>query len=275
MPDLSNLLAAISAHATGAPARWSMPTAVSRREAGLLLAVLALLLLACLAPAVAQFQNYHAFADQRAWGGLPHAADVLSNLPFALLGMWGGALCWRATGRLPVAQWCMALLFFAGLVVTAVCSSLYHLAPDDTRLLLDRGGMVLPFAGLLGLAACRQISARAGQGLAGTVLLLGWASIGYWQASANVLPWGVLQFGGMALLLVMARLDAVQPGGLDIRWGLLLGLYAVAKALELLDAPIYQWSAHAVSGHSLKHVVAACAALPVMAALRRAPTPTV
>src|SRR3989442_2084312 len=42
-----------------------------------------LLLAAWLGPAVPQPQDFHAFADQRAWGALPHALDVLSNLGFA------------------------------------------------------------------------------------------------------------------------------------------------------------------------------------------------
>ena len=46
---------------------------------------------------IPQWASYHQFADQRAWLGLPNAADVLSNLPFALVGLgW----LW-ATRRLP------------------------------------------------------------------------------------------------------------------------------------------------------------------------------
>ncbi len=37
---------------------------------------------------IPQWASYHQFADQRGWHGLPHAADVLSNLPFALIGLW-------------------------------------------------------------------------------------------------------------------------------------------------------------------------------------------
>ena len=40
---------------------------------------------------------YHAFADQRGWLGIPHAADVLSNLFFALIGAWALGKARRAT----------------------------------------------------------------------------------------------------------------------------------------------------------------------------------
>jgi hypothetical protein len=43
---------------------------------------------------IAQFANYHAFADQRMLLGIPHGADVLSNLGFAVVGLWGLSLWW-------------------------------------------------------------------------------------------------------------------------------------------------------------------------------------
>jgi hypothetical protein len=43
-----------------------------------------------------------------------------------------------------------------------------------------------------------------------------------------------------------------------------IAFYAVAKLLELGDHAVYAWSHGLVSGHSLKHVVAAMAAIPVL-----------
>jgi hypothetical protein len=55
---------------------------------------------ALLGPSVAQPSHYHEFADQRSWGWLPHAMDVISNLPFALWGMVGlWALLWAVRAR--------------------------------------------------------------------------------------------------------------------------------------------------------------------------------
>jgi hypothetical protein len=116
-------------------------------ETGLLVALLLAIATACFGPSVSQFEHYHAFADQRHLLGLPCALDVLSNLPFAL--------------------------FFAGLVLTALCSAWYHLRPDDAGLAIDRLGMVSAFAGLLGLAAADRISARAGLWTAAATCCLG------------------------------------------------------------------------------------------------------
>jgi hypothetical protein len=239
------------------------------RERALLLAVLLLALVAVGGPALMQPAHYHDFADQRAWGALPHAMDVLSNLPFALWGLAGAGVLVQALRRQLVDRttaW-LAALFFGGLVVTTAVSAMYHLQPDNAGLLWDRGGMVLAFAGLLGLAARQGVSARAGVALAAAVMLLGPVSVQVWAMSGNLLPWGVLQFGGMGLIVGLAWLrpqaaGARQAQRLPIRWSLLIALYALAKVLELGDHQVFEWTGQLISGHSLKHIVASCAAWP-------------
>ena len=74
------------------------------------------------------------------------------------------------------------------------------------------------------------------------------------------------QFGGGALLLVMTLL-LPRAGAPRIRWGLVIVAYAAAKAFELLDADVFALTGQVVSGHTLKHLFAALAAVPVIAAL--------
>ena len=62
---------------------------LTRPETGLLLGAAVLLALAVLGPAVPASEHQHGFADQRMLWGLPCALDVLTNLPFALAGLWG------------------------------------------------------------------------------------------------------------------------------------------------------------------------------------------
>jgi hypothetical protein len=253
------------------PLPWrARPAALAwRRECALAGAFLLLLAVALLGPSVAQPANYHDFADQRSWGWLPHAMDVLSNLPFALWGMVGiWALLRAVRGQaVSAAAATMAGLFFGGLWVTTAVSAAYHLQPGDAGLVWDRGGMVLAFAGLLGLAAMRAVSTRAGMVLATAVIVLGPLSVYAWSLNGNVLPWAVLQGGGMALILGFACLRPAQARELPVRWALLIAIYALAKLLELGDHAVYEWTGHLVSGHSLKHMVAACAAWPVVSAL--------
>lgn len=243
-----------------------MTPPITRAEAGLLFAVLALSLLAAFAPPLAQAPHFHDFADQRSWLGLPCALDVLSNLPFALFGLLG----LRVLGRVPqldATQHRLAALFFGGLLVTALGSAVYHWAPDDAGLVVDRLGMTVAFAGLLGLGVATHVSGRAAGWFAAAVLLGGPLSVGVWAASGNLLPWALLQGGGMVLLLVLAVLKPL-PGALAVRWGAVIAIYAVAKALEQYDVSVFAATGQLVSGHSLKHLVAAFAAWPVISALR-------
>jgi hypothetical protein len=50
---------------------------------------------------ILQFADYHAFADQRALLGVPHAWDVLSNAGFAVAGLWGLTVQRRTSRRHP------------------------------------------------------------------------------------------------------------------------------------------------------------------------------
>lgn len=156
--------------------------------------------------------------------------DVLSNLLFARWGVVGLAglaalqVADAAAGGLKnvaqraVTQQGLAEVFFGGLVLTAGASSWQHLRPDDAGLLIDRLGMVVAFAGLIGPAAADRVSARAGWLLGAVVMVLGPVSVAVWVTSGNVGPWLVLQLGGMALLLGLAWVPPLA-GAWAVRWG--------------------------------------------------------
>jgi hypothetical protein len=70
------------------------------------LAAITLLLLLFLPP-IPQPQDYHQFADQRTLLGVPNFWNVVSNLPFVLVGAWG---LYRVRGSLS------ASVFFLGVL---------------------------------------------------------------------------------------------------------------------------------------------------------------
>ncbi|WP_035198518.1 hypothetical protein [Acidovorax radicis] len=247
------------------PTRRHKP--VTRAEAGLLLGVIALLALAVFGPVLPASVHQHGFADQRALWGIPCAMDVLSNLPLAIAGVWGlRALRRLAAGALDHTSHAMVTLFFVGLVCTAMGSGVYHWQPQDAGLLWDRLGMVLPFAGLLGLAATSRVSQRAGWATAGAMLLAGPLAVLWWSHAGNLMPWAVVQLGGMLVVLALACWPR-RDGALAVHLGAVIGLYAVAKLFEAADHAVFDATAQWVSGHSIKHVFAASAAWPVLLAL--------
>jgi hypothetical protein len=70
----------------------------------------------------------------------------------------------------------------------------------------------------------------------------------------------------MLLLLVLAFLKPAADG-MAISWGAVILIYALAKVLEQTDELLFHLTGQLISGHSLKHVVAALAAWPVISKL--------
>ncbi len=240
-------------------------TSVSTRtkERVLLCVVLAAILSAGLLPPLTQDQAYHAFADTRSFLGIPRAADVLSNVGFLVGGMWG--LWLSATRRLRYFSPTMgtaACVFFTGMVCTAVGSAVYHANPQDYGLAIDRYGMVVAFAGMLGMCATQRVTDRAGGVLLGSTFAIGVASVAAWQVTGSLTSYALMQFGGIALVLGMS---AATPRGAGPLWSWMLVSYAAAKLAEHWDTEIFEMTAQMVSGHTLKHLLAA---VPAWATIR-------
>lgn len=159
-------------------------------------------------------------------------------------------------------------VFFAGLVLTALGSAWYHWSPDPAGLVWDRLGMGVAFAGALALAVAERASPRAAVLALSVVLPMALTSAVLPLAPGSVLPWAVVQFGGMALFVWLA-LQPATSSALGVRLGLLIALYALAKLLEIGDEAVFHGTGGLVSGHSLKHVAAALTAWPVVQAMRQ------
>ena len=216
-------------------------------------------------PGFAQPQSFHDYADQRMWLGIPHAADVLTNLPFLLIGALGLRLTShviisdRRTAR---AYW----LLFLGVLLTAFGSAWYHLNPNDVTLVWDRLPMALGFAGLVAATLADRAPQRAtrfavafASGAAATVI--------YWHATANLLPYLVMQACSMAVALIATAWIA-SGYSLASRMYWAAGIYALALICERLDHLVYASSNGIVSGHSLKHLAAAAAIVVIYTMLR-------
>jgi len=231
--------------------------------AAITLAVLAWALL----PAIAQNPSYHRFADQRHWLGVPNAADVLSNLAFALVGL-AGAIRLAAPRRprfSPAAEaglWCIAL----GLIGTAMGSTWYHLAPSNASLVWDRLPMTLVFAGVLGTAIAQRVGNDAGRLSLALLVPLGIASVAYWKMTGDLSLYAALQLGGVGGLLLLMLLT--RKGNDSIPWAWVLGWYALAKVAEFADQTIFEATRHLISGHTLKHLLAAAAGAAALWPLR-------
>lgn len=237
------------------------------------LAVLAAVALALHGPIV-QWDGYHAFAAPLPWLGIPNAANVLSNLPFALVGAWG----WRrlATADGPSrAAWRVVSLAVAA---TAVGSAVYHWAPDDRSLVLDRLPIAVACVGIALALLAERLEARWASPLALAVAVAAAAaSVAWWVGTGDLRPYVYVQFVPLllALAVLVTRLAPDDPPRAvpDAAWWWALGLYAAAKACEAGDHAILAAleGVAPLGGHVLKHLLAAAAAAVLLGAASRGP----
>jgi hypothetical protein len=233
---------------------------------------------AWLLPAMPQPAEYHDFADARVLLGVENFLDVASNAAFLVAGLAGLVVSLRPQTRFErTAERVPYAVFFAGVLLTALGSAWYHLAPDNERLFWDRLPMTIAFMALVAAQILDRIDVRAGLLLLGPMLLVGVASVVYWRATeraghGNVMPYGILQgYSVLVLLLIAWSRPSRYTRGNEL-YGV-FAAYVLAKLLEALDPQILAVG-HVVSGHTLKHVAAAAGALLVARMLaRRAPEP--
>jgi predicted membrane channel-forming protein YqfA (hemolysin III family) len=221
---------------------------------------------------LAQPAHYNDFADQTVLLGIPHAADVLSNIGFAIVAAWGWLRLYpnrthEALGR----GWYGYRLFLIGLFLTALGSTYYHLAPDNQRLVWDRLPIALACAGLLaGVRAETRPGARASR-YAIIVTLLALASVAWWhftdqpQRPGDLGPYLLVQLSPLVLIPAWQAIHAA-PRADRVAFGVAIALYVLAKLAELEDGQILAtlgW----MSGHTLKHLLATLGAGVLVARL--------
>jgi len=220
---------------------------------------------------IPQLARYHEFADQRLLFGVPHAADVLSNVGFACIGAYGLVRLWPMRRHPSLAGgWAGYALFLVALVLTGAGSAYYHWSPDDGRLVWDRLPIALACAGLLG-GACGD-NKPSFDAVAVTALLAAAAiaSVAWWYLTASsgegdLRPYLLLQ--ALPLLLIpLWQASAGAPRADRVAFAMAILLYVAAKAAELSDHEVLAavtW----ISGHTLKHVLATASAAVITSRL--------
>ena len=239
---------------------------------------LGMLLVAALAPPIPQPTDYHRFADKRDYFGIPNVFNVVSNVGFLLVGVASIFFLTRsAKARVGTAfvesheRW-PYLLLFAGVTLTGFGSAYYHLAPDNDRLMWDRLPMAVAIMALVAATLAERVSIRAGLQLLPLLVVLGAGSVLYWywseqQGAGNLNFYIVVQFYSILVIVLLTKLfpSRYTDGG-DIY--AVVAWYALAKAGEIADQKIYDLG-NLVSGHTVKHLVAAVAAYWILRMLRR------
>lgn len=222
---------------------------------------------------IPQDPDYHLFADQRDFVGIPNFNDVVSNSGFALVGLLGllvvlGAKRRAIFVRTPDAR--PYILFFVAIALVALGSAYYHWEPSNERLLWDRLPMSIGFMAFSSAVVADRIHAKSGNGWLLLVLVaMGIASLIYWHWS-EALGRGDLRFYAFVQFYPMIALPVIcwlfpehrYTAGRYLVWVVLW--YGLSKVLEYFDSEVFGLLGYTVSGHSLKHLAAAVATFVVL-----------
>lgn len=223
---------------------------------------------------IAQPQDYHAFADQRTWLGIPRVGDVLTNAAFVLVGLWG--LCAVAeigpAGIATRGERRLWGIFFLGVVLTGFGSSWYHAHPSNASLVWDRLPLTLCFASMLALLWYEFGDPSRARRAAPLLLIAGPATVLWWALGDAELQgdvrWYVLLQVLPVLVTPLAALVLRSRYSKQRGWLLVVACYVAAKFGEHFDRQIFD-AVGLLSGHNIKHLIAAAGPLLLVAMLRR------
>ena len=255
--------------------QWARTLPYRSRIALILAAAIAVVVVAAVAPPIPQDPTYHNFADQRALWGIPNFGDVVSNVPFLVVGGLGLAVLFgRSTtaGDRTAPVWLSFVVYFAGVGLVAFGSAYYHWDPLDETLFWDRLPMSIAFMALFSAIIIDRIDDKTGRILLPLLVALGIVSVIYWHMTeqaghGDLRFYAVVQFFPMLAVPLICLL--FSPHRLDCRYLVpMFGFYALAKVCEYYDDEILALLGDAISGHTLKHLFAALAALMALPMLK-------
>lgn len=227
-----------------------------RAAALLVISAVAVVALFLHAP-VPQDPAYHAFADARAFAGIPNFADVLSNLPFLICGLYGLARR-PAVPRMRTGY----LILCAGVALVSLGSAYYHLNPTSATLLWDRLPMTVAFMALFSLVLEDRVTDAK---TLIPLLAAGIASAVFWHFTDDLRPYILVQFLPIVLmpLIVLFYPKKILDGRALMG---AVALYCAAKVFETHDRRVFEVLG-ALSGHSLKHLLAGAATICIILAV--------
>jgi len=229
-------------------------------------------------PAIPQPPEFHKFADMRKFLGIPNFFDVISNILFMAACLYGLKLLFDPRDGVERAKFEFGseviayAVFFIAAGLTCVGSIWYHLWPSNFTLVWDRLPMTLLFSSFLVIVISERLHRKGGLILLAPLIAIGIFSIWQWYQSelaghGDLRLYLAVQF--MPFLLVLYMLFFLPSRySRSSRFGWILLIYALAKAAELFDHQVFDLTQQWVSGHTIKHILAALAVFALAEMLR-------
>jgi len=230
-----------------------MVTGITWHHALLLSVLVGGTIAALLADPVAQDPAYYLFADRRTLFGVPNFLNVVSNVPFAIVGAAGMYLL--SHNKDVPSNRVAWYAFLVGVFLTTFGSGYFHLAPRHETLVWDRLTMTIAFMGFVAIVIGEYLSEKLAKQLLLPLLVVGAASVFYWAHTealgrGDLRAYAFVQFMPMLLIpLVVLLFRSRSDLGPYIGW--MIAFYIAAKLLEFFDAAVFA-AGSIISGHSLK-----------------------
>jgi len=212
-------------------------------------------------PPVLQNQQYHQFADHRRLLGISNFWNVMSNLPFLVVGSMGLYKWQTLKLNLVTTVLYIYLIFFIGISLISVGSAYYHSRPGDNTLIWDRLPMTIAFMSLMSFTLAECLSVSWGRFSLVPLLSIGIFSVCYWyfgelHGSGDLRLYALVQFLPMILLVILLLFGQKTFNNQSGYWWLLVA-YILAKLVEHFDEAIYRATSGFLGGHLLKHLFSA------------------
>ncbi|REG90754.1 ceramidase domain-containing protein [Flavobacterium aquicola] len=221
------------------------------------IAIIAVVVVLFIQP-ISQNQGYHNFADKVNLFCVTNFWNVISNLPFVIIGFMG---LWKTSKSFQgYALKNNFLFFFVGIFFTGFGSAWYHYNPNDATLVWDRLPMTISFMSFLSIIIGEFVDSDFGKKALPWFLSIGILSVVYWIIFHDLRFYLLIQFLPILLIIVILLLSKNNPASKKYFWLILLA-YVLAKVLESFDIQIYKKTNELLSGHTLKHFAAAIASL--------------
>jgi Ceramidase len=225
---------------------------------------------------ISQPPEYFNFADSRFLWSIPNFGDVVSNLPFSIVGILGLLALrthWQDPSRFIDSKESLPFaIAFTGLLLLGPGSAYFHLTPANDTLVWDRLPMTLVFMAFFSIVIAERIHLQAGLYLLPVLLVVGIGSVIYWGVTesaghGDLRPYGLVQF--LPALVIPIILILFPPRYSGVRYLIeMIAWYGLAKLFELYDAEVYAFTAHFVSGHTLKHLLTSLGAFGLVKYVR-------
>jgi hypothetical protein len=207
-------------------------------------------------PPIKQDPAFHNFADGREIASIKNFMNVLSNLPFMLIGTAG---LWMIRKCRPVHAFegsrTSSIVFLVGIFFTGIGSAFYHYDPNDSTLVWDRLPMTISFMSLFSILCSVFIGKDFGKKIFWPLIGFGLISILYWVVTGDLRLYAIVQFLPM-LLIPLIMILYKNNHDLKIYFWVMIISYGIAKLFEAEDPEVYSVLSF-ISGHSIKHLFAA------------------